>query len=241
MPGPVVAKSDAFKTGISTIDKLMDYLTDDPFGGLSPAPMISIGSPARRREMGKFVIDRLKEKGFSETGNPVPSELMQVLEFAQQKYPRLFGHIGRVKEVPKELQVASPEGKFTIKHGQVEHWNGPGRYMELNINPVPYENRIGDAAEKYGIKFGPDATDPTLRSFPATLGHEMLHIADQLAYPDMMRKYNFSNTLPGVYRGNSFEYRAKNAGESFMKKFEDWKKAQASPGPHAEAMKGFGF
>ena len=238
MPGPVVAKSDAFKTGISTIDKLMDYLTDDPFGGLSPAPMISIGSPAGRRAMGKFLIERLKEKGFSETGNPVPSELMEVLEFAQQKYPRLFGHIGRVKEVPKELQVSSPEGRFNVKHGQVDHFPGKSRYMELQLNPVPYKNRLGDV-EKYGVKFGPDAFDPTLHSFPANLGHELLHVADKLAYPDMMEKYRFSNTLPGGYKANAFEFRAKNAGESFMKKFEDWKKAQA--GTHTEVMKGFGF
>ena len=238
MPGPVVAKSDAFKTGISTIDKLMDYLTDDPFGGLIPAPMISIGKPAGRREMGKFIIDRLKEKGFSETGNPVPSELMEVLEFAQQKYPRLFGHIGRVKEVPKELQVASPEGLYNIRHGQVDHYEGPSRYMELQLNPVPLKDRAGAHADKFK---GLGLEDKSLHGYAANLGHEMLHAADKLAYPDMLRKYAFFNTLPGGYKANSFEFRAKNAGESFMKKFEDWKKAQASPGPHAEVMKGFGF
>ena len=53
MPGPIVKKSDAFQTGNGLIDKLMDYVTDDPFGGLGPVPLSSIIKvPAKAAQLG---------------------------------------------------------------------------------------------------------------------------------------------------------------------------------------------
>lgn len=138
--------------------------------------------------------------------------IVDALTFAQQKYPRIFGHIEDITSDPLALgsneygRVSNRLPLPALKEGIV---------LKINPRTIALRQMLGD--------------DPSLYSGPATVGHELLHVADTLAYPDFLRAARFSKTLPHGYWGSQFEYRARNAGESFLKKFEEWKARQLPP------------
>jgi hypothetical protein len=67
-------------------------------------------------------------------------------------------------------------------------------------------------------KFPKLSIDPSLTSPSGqanTVGHELLHVADMLTDPQVVKKYEFFNTLPGGYNTNSMEVRARLMGDMF--------------------------
>lgn len=135
-------------------------------------------------------------------GHPVYEKLMQALEHAQRKYPRLFGHIGGIENVDRGVQDQLKSGSM----------------LGASV-PAIGQGKLADKVSY--LEFDPEqmllkGIDPT-----ETVGHELLHNADRLTMGRKMDElYRFVNTLPGGYNANSFEMRANIQGKQFADKLE---------------------
>lgn len=198
---PVKLKSKSFPG----VDQLPDVAREaveflfppDELGGvMPPTPMVAGVSPANLpflRERGKNMIDRVKRLGLKYGSNmvPVPPDLIDILEFAQQKYPRLFGHLTDITHI----------GEMFPKD-QIERYRGA---FQKSAGPMTKRGRMSINPQKFNA---------------TTIGHELLHSADNLVDPkEYLDKYQFFNTLPGGYAANSMEVRARNMGDTFAEKY----------------------
>ena len=216
MAGPVIKRGDPFgvKNLPAPIKALIELMAppDDPMGGLTPspvAPLVARGGPKmipHLRKWGEALIQRAKQEGNMPLNTALPADIVESLEFAQRRYPRIFGHLSSIETLPESARPLGRTVHPSAKHSRLQIRPNPG---------TPYfEQR---AIEK----------NPELFSGPATVGHELLHVADNITMPAMPEAYNASISLrPYGYRGSSFEYRAKNAGESFYHKFHKAKRNQ---------------
>ena len=131
--------------------------------------------------------DVLKLKEVPAPYTPAPQELINTLEFAQKRYPRLFGHVTDIADIDSLTKAQNPWG--VVAGGQ----QGTGKFSALSFNPgVPDVSR--------------------------SVGHELLHAADQIVDPNAGKKYAFFNTLPGGYAANSMEVRARNMGDKLVER-----------------------
>ena len=200
------------------VDKLPDYAQQVleffyPPDQVIPSTLLAgvpPGEIAGLRAGGKAMLEKLKASGVLPSyehggkGVPLPPELMNVLEFAQKRYPRLFGHVLNISDVP---EVMGDKGSGDVLVKGLQQRLGGTKFSSLSVNPL----------HRY----------PSQRNFANTVGHELLHTADQIADPNFAEKYRFANTLPGGYGANSAEIRARNQGARFAEKFAE----QAPPPP----------
>ena len=128
---------------------------------------------------------------------PVSPQLMQALEFAQKRYPRVFGHINEIE--------ALPENRRTFTFGSTLPSTEPGTKMTKHISVNPNK-------EKQSM-------------MPNMVGHELLHVGDIIAEtgPTFWDKYIHSLSLPGGYEASAREKRANLMGEIFAEHFRTGK------------------
>ena len=137
---------------------------------------------------------------------PVPGELAQALTYAQQKYPRIFGHL---------TDITSVEDLVKLK-GKTLGAMWPNTTFDPDID-----------TRFLGQKFVPQKT-ATLQLDPEVIakskkwnegnavGHEMLHLADNIVDPKKLKEGNLrSMELPGGYDANAYERRADVQGYRF--------------------------
>ena len=128
---------------------------------------------------------------------PVSPQLMQVLEFAQKRYPRVFGHINEIEAVPKNRRT------FTL--GSTLPSTEPGSKMTKSL-------RVNPNKEKQSM-------------MPNMIGHELLHVGDTITEtgPTFINKYKHSLSLPGGYEASAREKRANLMGDIFAEHFRTGK------------------
>lgn len=117
---------------------------------------------------------------------------LHALSIAQQRWPRLFGHLNEVAGVDAMIDLSSAlSGKVT--RGAMS----PSRSGALQ------SNKLG----KLGLN--PKEADPN------TVGHELLHLKDQILNPDDDLEYAFNKLVHG-YENHPQEIRARAMGSRFQ-------------------------
>jgi hypothetical protein len=178
---------------------------DDPISSVAPVPLLAGVKPAHipaLKQWGKALLEDVKRGGVSKVEGGIPSttktplnpDTIRGLELAQKRYPRLFGHILEITDVPEDTKRAFPK---QIVRGQMS----PARSRKFSNLALSPEFAAGK-----------------------TVGHELLHAADNLVDPEMVNKYSFFNRLPGGYNANSMEIRARNMEDIFNERLK-----QANP------------
>lgn len=203
--------------GMTDIQGVVDNASD-PNQVLGAVAAGGPGAIAGLKAGGKALLAKIKKEGLRQspaqgrfnafTGEALeqrlptrpPKELINALTFAQEKYPRLFGHLTSITDINRSMVAPN---RMTL-----------GSSSNVNI------------PKRSNLRLNPDSAAAARKSYPETVGHELLHTADRITRPDMDQLYAFANTLPGGYATNSAEYRARNAGESFNKKYAAWAAAK---------------
>jgi hypothetical protein len=127
---------------------------------------------------------------------PLPDTMQQALVYAQKRWPRLFGHVTKITDVDAIHQLGSGQNTLGLtRETQPGSLTGP-----LQLSPSVHARNNADPAN--------------------TVGHELLHVADRLAIPNMQEKYQQSNALFGGYDANSYEVRARNQGANMAKEMQ---------------------
>jgi hypothetical protein len=155
---------------------------------------------------GKEVIDWQKVPRVP--NRPIPPEMMEALEFAQKKYPRIFGHLTTVADVDAYNQLMT--GQRTLGS------SGP---VVPSLVPESLKALNPDIEKLSSLHLSPSVikrqADPAYQ-VANTTGHELLHTADRIVDPkNFTDKYKFSQELPGGYDANNFEIRANLQGDKF--------------------------
>jgi len=175
-----------------------------PLGAVAGVPPELIKMVKQR---GADLIERLQNEGVqmmhsrnTPTGipnQPLKPMVMEALRFAQQKYPRLFGHINDI----------------TSTHFMEEEQQRQlGRMLFGASEPM---------SQDFPTKFSNVQLNPRLANIP-TIGHELQHTADRIARPNFDELYQFTQDLPGGYDANSSEFLARAQGEKFKQKFQKY-------------------
>jgi hypothetical protein len=115
---------------------------------------------------------------------PIPQQGIDALEFAQRRWPRLFGHLVEIKAIPWRKRLP---GGFGVS----DHMQDPtlGKFSSMGL----------DFDEMYKYKVPP----------AGTIAHELTHTAENLAIPDFERVYWREYNKPGVGYENIHEIRAR--------------------------------
>lgn len=138
----------------------------------------------------------LKDIPFVEN-KQLPEEPLQALSIAQQRWPRLFGHLNEVADVDAMLQLNSlAKGKVT--RGTL----GPG----------------GLTNHPQGYKLGKMGLDPRYAN-PDAVGHELLHLKDKILNPNEDLEYGINSLVHG-YENNPSEVRARAMGARFKQIYD---------------------
>lgn len=126
---------------------------------------------------------------------PLPDKLVEALELAQKRWPRLFGQLDNVEYLaphlaaqPGVMGAAVPSREFyrpSPTGGELV-----GRTSKLQLEPSR-------------IKPGEEAN---------TVGHELLHVKDFLVKPEIGEIQRIQNELPGGYLARANEIRARLQG-----------------------------
>lgn len=182
--------------------------------GLKALGAVAIIPPKLAKEQGKALLERIRQNGLQRiiggkqamyrvpgiNSTPIPNaevtpEVMKALEFAQQRWPRLFGHLDNITDV---------DGVTQLRHGgTVSGSSRPSRYRAgKDGNPIAATSVLGISPFHH----------ETADEVGATIGHELTHVADNLTNSDMYEAYDFANKLPGGYFANSQEMRARLQG-----------------------------
>jgi len=183
--------------------------------------------------------------------------MIQALEFAQQKYPRLFGHLADITNTDALTYLRTGVSAFgesgaSSQHPLVQKPVAPPtpkyedygfdklkEYREVHKKWNEDFNAWRNALNDYynNTKFTRLGLSPStmdvFKADPAeVIGHELLHSADRLTKGEALsnEQYQFFNQLYGGYNTNSMEVRARLAGENFRKKFEEYLAKQAAGG-----------
>lgn len=171
---------------------------DDPVSSIAPTPLLAGVKPEGIRILKKLGLKRLEEVkkfglpfGKANTDASLNPSTMEALEYAQKRYPRLFGHIYSVTDIdPRTADIFG--GSHMVRGASTQSPLNP-KFSRLELNPK--------------------------LSNPTTIGHELLHSADMIATPkEMGQRYQFFNDLPGGYNANSMEIRARNMGDILVEK-----------------------
>lgn len=121
------------------------------------------------------------------------NELVTAVSLAQERWPRLFGHLNSVDVDPNIMKLFN---KNQLNMGGYFPRRDRTGNLQLNRSVIKQARGYGE--------------DPA-----TTVGHELLHAADSLAIPDASASYAFSNKLPGGYNTNQMEVRARNMGDRY--------------------------
>ena len=133
----------------------------------------------------------LQQKGLS-------PEVMQAVEFAQKKYPRLTAHLLDVTEtpIPSELPGQQTMGLFEGLHPNI------GYTSKIKIDTPLVKKLKGNT---------PDA-------IAETIGHELTHSGQYLWKPEGFdQKYKAASKVFG-YKNNPFEVGARAGGNKFKER-----------------------
>lgn len=132
-----------------------------------------------------------------------PAHIIEALEDAQKRWPRLFGHTSEIRPVTKPSVIGEelPAGRSV-----------PSGY-DTKVMQKAYPGMKKDSLKGLvsAMELNPDQLT-NKQTASQTIGHEMLHGADALVDPDSLNKYFFNNELPGGYASNSQEVRARLQG-----------------------------
>lgn len=131
-------------------------------------------------------------------------DIGDALTFAQQRWPRLFGHASEIADTDIKNQV---ETGGRTRGAQIEDLTKPG-------------------FSKYGFTHGTNFPNAT----PETVGHELLHGKDEIRLSNFREKYDAATKAlidQGMspilaYHNNPYEVRARKMGEIFERKFREW-------------------
>lgn len=163
----------------------------DAIGGALGA--VSVIIPKIARLLGAAKISELKEAGrlkipgvAADASVPLSQDYIDALEFAQKRWPRIFGHIDDI------------------------------RYVNPIINPdtvrgVAAGSRIGKTGYTSNMEIAPDRS-PTRGDAFNTVGHELMHVADNIRGPRYTDIRRTALDLPHGYTGASHEVRARIQG-----------------------------
>lgn len=219
---------------------------DDPqsmvMQSLAPSPLIARVPPneiAALRGAGKALLDRVLKDGLEERSiggrpmtsdgltkwmsldnaarhpipeefyvprKPVPPDLANALIHAQRKYPRIFGHIRDIADVDSMTKLNSFPGEV-LGSQSFEHKFVPPD----GLAPTGFSN----------MGFNPETIAKFDKGAASTVGHELLHHADNIVNPKRaVEGYEASMRLPSgdwgsAYKGSAFEARANVQGERF--------------------------
>jgi hypothetical protein len=157
---------------------------------------VALIPPAAARLRGAHLIEDIK------ASQRFPTHIAEGLEFAQKRWPRLFGHLTEVstpsadslKKYPRGIAFNVPLSEHATKLMQSMYpgmQKQTGRFSAIELNPKALTNS-GDAVE--------------------TVGHELLHAADNLVRPDYGPIMQLAENLPGGYPVSSHELRARAQG-----------------------------
>jgi hypothetical protein len=157
---------------------------------------VSMIPPGMAKLRGAETIAHLKDN------KVFPEHVIEALEMAQKRWPRLFGHTSEIlpmtagaKPGPGPLPVGTSNPSVVDTETLRELYPGMKKdtglisYMKLNADKIKDKNTAAQV-----------------------IGHEMLHGADAIVDPESIDKYLFANDLPGGYHANSQEIRARLQG-----------------------------
>lgn len=146
---------------------------------------------------GLALINKLKRNGLPVIANnaitgtrEVPPHIMNALEMAQKRWPRLFGHLNDITDVDAAVSVP---GRTTF-----------GRTVPVLENP---KNQVISE-----LQLSADALSKPAAAYN-TVGHELLHVKDNLTKGrEGLELYRDSKKLPGGYDVSAQEIRARLQG-----------------------------
>lgn len=113
-------------------------------------------------------------------------QLMEGIQVAQQRWPRLFAHISEVKQPDRMAEILAGGGLA----GSRGYGNAPG------MSQLAFSTNYNDP--------GTVAHELLHHADALTMGND-----------EMQKAYKFANSLPGGYATNSYEFRANNMGDRF--------------------------
>lgn len=186
---------------------LEDPLGQGTVGG--PIPAVAMGGPGNIPALkagGKALIDKLGAQGgvarrslgyAMKEIDPLKPEVLDALKFAQQKYPRIFGHLEDIHGV--DAMTILQNLPNTVHGALYAAQPAPPAFAASKASSLGISPNYGN---------------------PETVGHELLHGVDRILNPSgFSNKYAELNKLHG-YENNPMEVRARAAGDSFKKKFQ---------------------
>lgn len=169
---------------------------------------ISILPPAMAKKFGEQLLTKLKESG---QWGP---EMMEAFTAAQQRYPRLFGHIRAVKPPLHPFERASGvQGAGWRGAAMAKQPASPGR--KITTNPgwdeaapyLPDDKKVQASLNTSTLGFKAQPRNPV-----NTVHHELTHAAQQLRRGgDFEDAYRQAADLVG-YQLNPYEVRARQGG-----------------------------
>lgn len=177
------------KRGAKTVDAIMESGLERRALGQRPRDFFN---EAYRDQ--KLPVTEIPFKGNKE----VPEEALNALSIAQQRWPRLFGHLNEVADVDSMTQLNS------LMRGNVTRGT-LGDVTDLPGNPQSY-------------KLGKMGLDPDWVNAD-TVGHELLHLKDKILNPNENLEYGINSLVHG-YKNNPQEVRARAMGSRFKDIYE---------------------
>lgn len=127
----------------------------------------------------------------------LPEDVLNAVSIAQQRWPRLFGHLNEVADVDAYQKMASGAAG-NVTRGTLGPATLPG-------NPQAY-------------KLGKMGLDPKWAN-PDTVGHELLHLKDKILNPFEDVEYGVNSLVHG-YKNNPQEVRARAMGTRFKQIYD---------------------
>jgi hypothetical protein len=195
-------------SGRTMIDKIAEKGLEQRALGIRPRRPESMGKP----------LSQTTEADYKNT--PLNDDQIEVLRIAQQRWPRLFGHVREMTEVDALSQLKTMFGTLGTSGPKNAKLLTPAEQAGI-IKP--------DSLSRIG--FDPSVMsrvgkDQAIDEFAKTVGHELLHSKDRLTMgnPKMIQGYQHAEGVVG-YKNNPYEVRARNMGDRFKKIVEETKKA----------------
>lgn len=170
---------------------------------------VSLIPPAVAKANGLRMVEKLRENGV------FPEHIQDALEFAQERWPRLFGHTTMITPAPENAtffgrsKAADPVSRNELRL-DAAHAGLPMPDKWAQSENLPEGFKLSSLEINKNI--------PDRYQAAQTVGHELLHNADRLTKPDWDNFYTFQRRqLPGDgYYDNASEIRARLQGKRTM-------------------------
>lgn len=205
---------DDILRGIAVGTGIEEQQPGDPAGAIGALGAVSAITPKMARTLGSALIDKLKATRRLEVPTPlnlktmqsadasvpISDEFMEALEFAQKRWPRLFGHLDDIQYLP--LKYADEDGyvRAGVTAGMRRKWDEKGLPTNTSSKMFIAPERASNKDEAFN-----------------TVGHELLHVADNLrkGHEGVVTSVMVGG-LPSGYSGGSHEVRARLQGARTM-------------------------